>query len=329
MNDALTPLDTEDEFPHEVPADSDLWCENFCFDGFDTATGFGYWIHLSQAQLHPTLWREVITVFFPDGTFGYWKGYGPTRPDLRGAAGPTVSVIVDKAFEQLRVTCLSPLQLVSGDELRHGGVGDRCEQLFELDVEFRAAAPVWDMRRAVEGQIWATGHYEQAGLLQGLARTGGVEFPITGTGWRDHSLGPRDNTMMKQHVWAHAVFPSGKGFGLFQHARRDTGIDLAGASVFTPTSISDAKVHELTALASNDPDAGFSSYRVVLETDRGLETIEADIMTAYLATSAPPAQQVFGLYPGGGHIRWESKTKFRWDGETAIGLTERTMPLRP
>ena len=327
MHNAMTPLGTQDEFPHDVPSDVELWCENFCFDGFDATSGFGFWVHLSRGQLHPTLSREVITVFFPDGTFGYWKGYGPSR-DVRGAAGPTLSIIIDKAFEDLRITCLSPLQLVTGDELKIGGIGDRCEQLFEMDIKFRAAAPVWDMRRAVEGQIWATGHYEQAGLLHGSARTGGIEYTMTGTGWRDHSLGPRDNTLMKQHVWAHAVFPSGRGFGLFQHARRDTGIDLAGACIFDATSIADAKVHELTPLGSNDTEAGFSSYRLVLESDRGLETIEAEILTAYVATSAPPSQQIFGLYREGGHVRWESRTHFRWNGESAIGLTERTMPLR-
>jgi len=305
------------------------WLENFCFDGFDASSGFGYWIHLSQAQLHPTLWREVLTVFFPDGSFGYWKGYGRSQPDVEGPSGPTVGVEVIVPFERLRIRCCSPLQRATLDELKAGPFGDRSEQLFEMDVEFSAAGPVWDMRSAMGEQIWATGHYEQGGRLSGSAGIGDEVLAIDGTGWRDHSLGPRDNTMMRQHVWSHAVFPSGRGFGLFQHSRRDAGTDLAGACTFTPSTIADARLVELTHLESNDPDAGFAPYRILLETENGTETIDATIQTSHVCTTAPPAMNSFGVWREGGHIRWESRTEFRWDDETAIGITERTMPFRP
>jgi hypothetical protein len=319
----------ETEMPHTAPLEDPSWCENYCFDIHDRASSISMWLHVSRSQLHPRLWREVINVFLPDGRIGVWKGYGSGVDLSNGPSGPTLSCRFTEPFASLQLTCVGVVQLVTDEELRRAPLTDRVEHAFQFDLTWESATPVWDMRTHMADQIWASGHYEQGGRVRGSLSVDGEAWEIDGTGWRDHSIGRRNNALMQDHDWAHAVFRSGKSFAIFRHTRVGMGEDLRGAFASQGDQVREARLVSITPLESARVGESEDPYEIVLEIDGELQAIKAEVIRSCLSGSAPPAHQVLGRPLERGHVRWESQTLFEWDGETALGITERTKPLSP
>ncbi len=313
------------ELPHEPPAGDPSWCENYCFDLHDPTVGISMWLHLSRSQLDLRLWREVVNVFLPDGRIGMWKGYGTGHEVRERPTGPTLAVDVVEPFEHLRLTAVGVVRLTDEAELRAGPLCDDVEVSFALDVDWCAATPVWDMRNQLDGQIWASGHYEQGAAISGSVKVDGETWALSGTGWRDHSVGPRNNGLMRDHDWAHAVFPSGRAFAIFRHARVGVGEDLGGAFVSVDGRQIEASLVSVLPRVAGVEDAG--PIEIVLSTPSGPTTITAENLNTAWSGSAPPAHQTLGRRTRSGHLRWESQTRYSWDGETALGIFERTMRL--
>ena len=62
----------------------------------------------------------------------------------------------------------------------------------------------------IEDEAWADVHYEHSGRFEGVLRYGAVTVALAGTGYRDHSVGPRDVEPMLAHTWVHGEFGSGR-----------------------------------------------------------------------------------------------------------------------
>lgn len=309
-----TAADWATELPHEPPRNEPTWCENYCFDLHDGMLGISLWLHLSRSQLHPTLWREVINVILPDGRIGMWKGYGRGPVVRPRPEGPTLSVDVIEPFERLQLSCIGVVQLTDEEELITGPLGDDIEVPFLLDLEWRSATEVWDLRDHMADQVWATGHYEQGGRVTGTLAVDGQEWAFNGTGWRDHSLGPRNNAGMQDHDWAHAVFPSGNAFAVFRHSQVGVGQDLGGAFVSEAGEGRQVRFLSIDPPAVWPPRKGPQMVEIVLDTGEKQETVTAELLRTAWSGSAPPAHQSFGRRTTTGHLRWESQTKFTWRG---------------
>lgn len=115
--------------------------------------------------------------------------------------------------------------------------------------------PAWDARIAAElatgagsmdEQGWANEHYEQLVHATGTVTldTGTVAFD--GYGWRDHSRGARDHSMLMTwggHVILGCAYPeTGKAWGLSRYYRNDGLITLEGGYVFADGVFEHARV---------------------------------------------------------------------------------------
>lgn len=207
-----TAADWATELPHEPPRNEPTWCENYCFDLHDGMLGISLWLHLSRSQLHPTLWREVINVILPDGRIGMWKGYGRGPVVRPRPEGPTLSVDVIEPFERLQLSCIGVVQLTDEEELITGPLGDDIEVPFLLDLEWRSATEVWDLRDHMADQVWATGHYEQGGRVTGTLAVDGQEWafnaPVGATTPSAHGTTPVCKTMIGLTQCSRAATPS-------------------------------------------------------------------------------------------------------------------------
>jgi hypothetical protein len=79
-----------------------------------------------------------------------------------------------------------------------------------LDLIFDAVVhPVWSMKDT-SGYDWGHFHTEQGGRFKGRISWGDETVELNCTGWRDHSVGPRNFGTLAGNVMAVCVFPSGK-----------------------------------------------------------------------------------------------------------------------
>jgi hypothetical protein len=201
----------------------------------------------------------------------------------------------------------------------------------EIEIDITSAVPPWEngallpeAKRVLdeqdEGALMGGPRYEQLSRATGTARIGDDEHHIDGGALRIRRQGVRGLATFRGHAWQSAVFPSGRAFGYIAYPPRDDGLPtynegylFEGDGELTPAWVVDAPW--LRRLQPKGQDVS-----VVLETAHGTTRIEAEsalstfmVMRGVGATAAYPVLQ-------------QAITRFTWDGETANGMMERSMP---
>jgi hypothetical protein len=200
-----------------------------------------------------------------------------------------------------------------------------------IEVDLTSAVPPWEngallaeAKRVLdeqdEGALMGGPRFEQLARATGTARIGDAEHRIDGGALRVRRQGVRRLGTFRGHAWQSALFPSGRGFGYIVYPPRDDGLptynegylfDADGGLV--PAWVVDAPW--LRRLQPTGEDVS-----VVLETASGTTRIEAE--------SALSTFHVMGgvgsnpAYP----VLQQAIARFTWDGETANGMMERSMP---
>lgn len=230
--------------------DEPSWCENLLFCLYDPKCDIGFWLHLGTVPTEWSIWEDRVFTMLP-GDQGVLSmcGYHKTAPERKPAASCL-------AFE-----CLAPFRRwnitfdgfglhTSNAEMAKGRARDRLRQRLILDLEVTCETPVWDAHLAAQQtssmgamreQNWAKEHLEQLVRARGRVRTESGEFDFDGTGWRDHSRGPRgeqvESTNREKgapwggHVIQGCLFPSGRGIGFSRYWTPDGEISLEGGYV--------------------------------------------------------------------------------------------------
>jgi len=198
-----------------------------------------------------------------------------------------------------------------------------------IDLDIRSAAPPWECGTLLEeaGRVLATQEegdlmggprFEQLFRATGTLRLDGDEHAISGGGLRVRRTGIRRLSTFRGHIWMSAVFPSGRAFGCNRYPDRDDGKPTfnegylyEGGGALVP-----ARVVEAPWLKGLTTER--ESVRVVLETATGTTTIEGEtILPTYMVMPE-------GI---GDDIRLQQTiVRYTWDGETANGMLERSMP---
>jgi hypothetical protein len=323
-----TQTSTDHELPHE-PADVANWSENYVFCGFDPAAGVGFYHHLARMPYDPEIWRGAFGVALPGGEVLVGKDHGRTGA-AAGPASPSLAFVCREPFRRWEVRYDGVGRLTTTEELTRGLLRDGPTIPVRLDLTFEPTTPPWGFGEGMDTETWADVHYEHAGRFAGTLRYGGRSVTLAGTGYRDHSTGPRDVGPMLSHTWVHGQFAGGRGFQVFAaHTRPDQR--FASAYVALGPELRAAEVRSVPAWQGRDGDPG--SFVVSLETENGPAHITGRTLPQrYHWSALIPWEFAFGAdldTPDGPGAAWpvlETMVALEWDGEPGYGLLEVTRP---
>lgn len=202
----------------------------------------------------------------------------------------------------------------------------------ELEIELRSAVPPWEngallaeARRVLdeqdEGALMGGPRFEQLARATGRARIGDAEHAIDGGALRIRRQGVRRLGTFRGHAWQSTVFPSGKAFGYIAYPPRDDGLPtynegylFDGDGELVPAWVVDAPW--LRRLEPRGQDVS-----VVLEAADGRTVTVAgeSLLSTFHVMGGVGAS---AAYP----VLQQAIARFSWDGETANGMMERSMP---
>lgn len=208
-----------------------------------------------------------------------------------------------------------------------------------IEVDGTMVAPPWTAGEKADPDDRATalsigavgGHrHEQLFLCKGVVEIEG-EAPIEfeGRGLKVRRYGERDVSGFSGHCWQSAVFPSGNAFGSMAFPPREDGTPFhSEAFILENGRKLYAKVVEAPWMTEIVPHGG--PCGVTLQTEDGrLHRIEGSTYdTTFIARGNP----LFGDWALNGKVDkrilpWhQGGILYTWNGESAYGMTERSLP---
>lgn len=198
----------------------------------------------------------------------------------------------------------------------------------EFDIEMTMAAPPWvpgsllpQAKAALAGQQgeFMSPRYEQLFRARGALRVGRRNITLTGTGLRIRRQGVRRLAGFAGHCWQSAVFPSGKAFGFNTYPPRSDGepsynegyiFDGSGELKVARADV----VPWLDRLQTSGDNVSF-----VLETAQGAVSVEG---VTFINTRS--VNKGSAVLPPDFPIVQQAHARYRWDGEEACGMVERS-----
>jgi hypothetical protein len=204
-----------DELPLDHIPEIPWWSENYCFTGYDYANHVGYFVHLGRWIRDPTIWREEVYLFLPDGTLLTTCGFG--RGDCsRGPSGAMLRLECEEPGRRWRIVYSGPVQHLRIGQLMRAPIPEPSRlELLEFNIAFEGGGPMWYFGER-DNVTWGRWHVEQHGKIEGALRYGGSDYQVAGHGYRDHSRGPRQFSDFSGHCWIQGRFLDGDSFALYQ-----------------------------------------------------------------------------------------------------------------
>lgn len=198
-----------------------------------------------------------------------------------------------------------------------------------LDLDIEHVVPPWEngalreeaayvLEHQEEGALMGGPRFEQLFRMTGTLRVGDDERVLRGGGLRIRRQGIRRMARFWGHAWQSTVLPSGRAFGYIVYPEREDGKPtynegyvFEGDGALLPARIVDAPW--LRRIQPSGEDVS-----VVLETERGTVSVAGEsLMSTY-----------HGMIPddGVGLVLQQGIVRYTWDGESANGMMERSMP---
>jgi hypothetical protein len=218
-------LEPEDEFTHEVTAESNF-NESMYFNVVDPAQGIGGFFRLGNRPNEGT-GEMTVCLYLPGGRAGFMFQRPEVTSNERFDAGGLRFDVVEP-FEELtvaydgKVVLLDdPLELVDPKAAFTGNPYAEAE----VRITYTRVSDMFggepDEPHERPGEEFAKGHYEQLVRGRGSIRVGDDEWEVDGFGLRDHSWGPRFWQAPWYYRWLTANAGDGFGFMASRIARRD------------------------------------------------------------------------------------------------------------
>ena len=279
-----------------------------------------------------------INVAFPDGRVCNMIGPGAIqdpagadgRPRILGAGPLSFEMVEPFGLWRMRIDGQAHVTDVGAQIAgQFPGVGELVPITAEIDL--RGAAPPWMNGDLLPEAKWILEHQEEGYLMghpwrfeqlcraSGRLALGDETYPIEGCANRIRRQGVRRTATLWGHAWQAAVFPSGRGFAYITYPERQDGkATLNEGHVFlgdgelVPARAVDPPW--LSSLAASGQDVSF-----------GLETVDG---TTY-EVRGETAISTFMVMPkelAGGLQLQQAICRYTWEGETAPGMLERSMP---
>jgi hypothetical protein len=287
-----------------------------------------------------------VNVAFPDGRVFRLRDSAASWPaeDVDGrprvlGAGPLVFRCVEP-FQTWSMTFQGQAVQTSSFDLVEGRRdGPLVDVAF--DVAATMAVPPWiqgalvagaasGLRSSIDGKIMGGLRYEQLFWASGTVQAGAAAHRFTGTGLRIRRQGVRKLAGFSGHCWQSALFPSGRAFGYIAHPPRADGEPTFNEGyLFTGDgSLIPARAVEAPWLTRLQPLG--EDVSVVLETPTG--TVRIDGETVLSTHDIDHSDKMFSMdalkaeMPSFPAVQ-QAAARYRWDGEEAFGMLERSNPL--
>ena len=334
MSDLSSGLPAIRESVRAVAPDVPFWSENLLFAIYDPTSDVALWLHLGTVPNDWGMWHEMCYASLPgdDGVLSMWS-YHRTAPERRpGGANSSFRCI--EPFRRWRVEFDGFGLHTTNADMDAGLARVGPNRRFVVDLDIEAITPVWDAHTSAESsagkgsmheQGWAKEHYEQLYRARGTVDFGGGAIDFDGSGWRDHSQGPRGGgggAPWGGHVIMGTLFPeSGRGWGLSRYWTPDGTISLEGGYVVVDGELHHAEVTEAPRLRT--------LTMVPEELPIGLRwaggSLEATVTTRRSLWLSMMKGLVVGKdLDGPGLMYVLNHGPSQWDGETGVGYVERS-----
>jgi hypothetical protein len=198
-----------------------------------------------------------------------------------------------------------------------------------IELDIRSAVPPWENGALVpeagrvlaeqeEGALMGGPRFEQLFRVSGTFRVGGDEHRVDGGGLRVRRQGIRQLARFWGHAWQSAVFPDGRAFGYIVYPPRDDGLPtynegylFRGEGDLVPATVVEAPW--LRRLRPSGEDVS-----VVLRTEDGVTEIAGETQISTFSA--------IGIEQGSFPILHQAIVRYSWDGQSANGMMERSMP---
>lgn len=326
MSQTITSRRTDaDELLHEPP-DVPTWVENYLSQAYCPQAGVGFFLHLGGMSYDPRLFEELAVVYLPDDEFVVARSFGYGSTPGAGPYGPGLRYECLEPYRRWRKTFRGPARRVSGDALRAGALTDGRHVPLEFELTYTSLAPVFELGDMHE-QNWASWHYEQHCRVDGTLIVDGEPIELHGSGIRDHSTGTRDLTGLRNHIWCHAEFPSGRAFCLMYLSNGDGTGRMNHAALCKGNEVRYGRLISAAPLLDDWSQRG-DDYEMVFDFEGEEVAMSAHILQVGALTLCGPGELAIGNATGDDgahHLLSEAMTRFTCDGETGYGLSERSV----
>lgn len=321
-------LTAADDAPAVAKPPVPNWTENLWWIGFDHRSGMGFAAHLGSTRHDFNVIRQTVVVVLPDGRLATDVSVGGFREPGK-ARGATLTMECIDPFREWRVSSNGVAQIGKATDLWNNSPRQGPRVPLRFDLRGQCLGPVWiagagDDVAHMAKQEWAKSHYQQTIRLHGVIELDGVAHAFDGTGYRDHSRGPRDFGPWVGHALFSAPFPSGRSFGLMTVFGANNSISYSSAYVVRDGVLQRGvprAVAPITPAALGGEEGAFE-----IDIDGRVETFRYRVFGCSLLSMLAPYDVTPGFYRDapGGIALCDALGSFEWDGETGYGILERT-----
>jgi len=270
---------------------------------------------------------------FADGRVLNGAGRGPApsplgpdgRPTVLGAGAVTFEC--QEPFRRWRVSFDGPAVDTHVNHQIQRTVDANQRTHVRLTAEMEMAVPAWvqqtspdalatmDKTAAAEASFMGTGYrFEQLFHARGTLTVDGRTREFKGSGLRIHRQSVRQLDGFRGHCWQSALFPDGRAFGYIAYPPRGDGSPSYNEGyIFQDGKMFPARVAQapwLRRIVPRDDDVSLE-----LISELGRTRIEGATTLATFRIGNPDI---------GGLNLQQSGVRYRWDGQTALGMIERS-----
>jgi len=334
--DFASGLPADAEFCLLEPQPVEFFTENFWFTAYDSGNDIALMVHLGADIEDWGLWAEKVYLVLPGGDevlLAQGDGQLATR---EAPAGSNLRFTCIEPFLRWHVRYDGRVELNRTADLMRGPASASRRERAEIDLDIEALTPAWiagrgsaDEARQMQEQQWGSSHYDQLFRFSGQLRYAGRSWTLDGTGFRDHSVGPRNFAPFGGHVLMAVYFPSGRAVGINAHRSVTRDVTMAaGYTISKEGRIHHGSVRSAPWLERVGPPGEPLHFEI--ETDEGIVTIEGETLRNVWLTLQVPNGIAFGVdlaNPERINV-CEAHSRLTWDGEDGLGICERSSLTR-
>ncbi len=320
-----------DELPvTEIPKEK-YWTENYCYIGYDFASRVGLYLHIGRWLQDPTIWRECIYVYLPDGTTLNYRSLG--KGDCsKGPQGALVKYECKEPGRWWETTFRGPTNHFTREDILSGGPQpERILDYMEMQVDFRAAGPIITYEISDNSSIgrW---HYEQELNVDAkILFRGRTHVMQSGQGWRDHTRGPRWLGNVLGHINFQGRLPDGRSFAAFQVWERRNGREMQSvdeARIIDRGKFTLARVVAASRLLTTEQLS--EPLTLTLETEHERIELIGEPLNLMIYSNSPTFEILYGLAPAlAPFVCFNQPVQWRCGEEAFGGSAERTKWFGP
>ena len=296
---------------------------------FDEAGRFGF--PRLAIETEASSWDDRLfqaNFAFADGRVLDGGGRGPAPPAIGPSGRPVVlgagplSFQCIEPFRRWMVSFNGPAVETSVDELIAGAKDPSRRIPVRLEADMTMVTPAWtwtgEGESAEDEYIGLGCRFEHWFCAEGVFHVDGQDHEFTATGLRIHGQSIRRLEGFGGHCWQSALFPDGRAFGYIAWPPKPDGSQFNIGYIYQDGRMIPAKVAQapwLRRVMSSGDDVSFE-----LESELGRTRIEG---STTLSTFKLRMAEIGGLTLQQGGVR------YAWDGQSAIGMIERSSSQDP